>query len=321
MAHQHTEESLTHAYVAVGIGLVIASFAAVLIRLAQNAGMPSPLVAGGRLLLSFIILTPIVTRRYWTQIQQLKWHEAARACGAGFAIGVHFLLMVYSLENTSVLISQVIVNTSPLWVALLETFLLKADLPRGVYFGLMFTILGGGIIGAASMMASIPVNYLSIVELAPFAVTQAAKSPLLGAIFALFSAIGSASYLTLGRSVRARIALVPYVWIVYGVGAVVSMSVVALTHTPVLGHPTMAYFWLLLLTLGPQLIAHSSFNYAVAYLPATIVSVTTQVVTVAAAVIAFLLFAEIPGLFDALGSVIIGFGVLIAILSQRKKQK
>jgi drug/metabolite transporter (DMT)-like permease len=88
-----------------------------------------------------------------------------------------------------------------------------------------------------------------------------------------------------------------------------------------LGHPTMGYFWLLMLTLGPQLIAHTGFNYVVGYLPATLVSMSTLTVTVGATMIAFLLFSEVPTIWHILGSIIIIVGVAVAILGQNRARK
>jgi drug/metabolite transporter (DMT)-like permease len=113
--------------------------------------------------------------------------------------------------------------------------------------------------------------------------------------------------------------MIPYVWIVFGFGGIVGMGIVFATGTPVLGHPVEGYFWLLMLTLIPQLIGHSGFNYAVGFFSATFLSVTGQSLPIISSVLAFLTFGEVPGVAEILGSSIILTGVIIAILGRSKK--
>jgi drug/metabolite transporter (DMT)-like permease len=59
------------------------------------------------------------------------------------------------------------------------------------------------------------------------------------------------------------------------------------------------------------------FNYSLGFFPATIVSITTQSLTITAAVIAFFLFAEVPTWIEIGGSVVIMGGVMMAIVAKR----
>jgi drug/metabolite transporter (DMT)-like permease len=181
---------------------------------------------------------------------------------------------------------------------------LKEKLSREVWLGLLLTIIGGGVIAVASSAG-----------------TSGTENALMGNALALAGAIAGSIYITIGRSVRAKVSLFPYIWMVFSCGALVAIIFVLLTGTPITGHPPRSYFWLIMVTLIPQLIGHSGFNYALGYFSATLVSLTTQTLSITAAIAAFFIFAEVPTLTDIIGSSIIIGGVILAIISQQRKQK
>lgn len=297
-------DSLAHAYAVICVALIAATFAAIFMRLAHSAGIPSVMVAAGRLLFAHLILTPLVLRRYRTQLRRLSHLELLLITGAGLWIAVHFVFLAYSLEHLTVLVVTVVINTTPLWVALLERFFLKAQLPRLVWIGLIVALAGSAIISLGGDTSG----------------TTAPGDPTLGAVLAMLGAMAGSVYITIGRKVRAKVSLIPYVWMVFGVGALFGLGAMGITHTPLTGYSPEGYFWLLLLALGPQLIGHSGFNYALKYLSATLVSLSSLLLAVSTAVVAYWLFGEVPGGMDIIGSVIVGAGVALAIVGQRKKR-
>lgn len=294
---------VTKAYAAIGIGLITASFAAVLIRLAQDAGMPSLAIVAERLLLSWLILSVVVLSRHRDTIRHMRPRNMLLATLAGFWLAAHFSLMAVSLEYGSVLMAQTIVNTGPLWVALLEVFVLRYRLPKLVWVGLFIAMFGGSLIGFSSAGDA-----------------ASGSQPLLGAVLALSSALAGAGYFTIGRKVRAGVPLLPYIWFVYGGGALAMLIAVSFTGTSLVGYEPRAYLWILLLALGPQLVSHTSLNYALAYIPATITTISGQVISVTAAIAAFALFAEVPQPLEAVGSFVILAGVVLAILAQNRRR-
>lgn len=293
-----------NAYLAMGAGIVLAAFAAILIRLALDAGLPALLIAAGRLTLAALLLTPLVWMRYRHELARLRKRDILYAALAGIWIAVHFITLIYSLDNTSVLVSQAISNSGPLWVALMEVVFLRARLNRWVWLGLLIALVGGSLIALAGTGGAV----------------QIGANPALGNFLALLAAISGSAYLTLGRRTRNHISVIPYVWILYTVGAITASIVLLLTQTPILGYPLEGYFWLLLLTILVQLVAHTLFNFAVGYLPATIVSLIGPVVTVCAGIIAFLLFAEVPLTLEIIGSIVIVSGVITAVAGQRRRK-
>ena len=286
------------------VGVVAVSLAAIFIRLAQDAATPSLLIATGRLVLAAMILTPVVLRRphYLNQIRQLNRSELLLAVVSGVFLAIHFGTWVTSLEHTSVLISVVLVTTTPIWVAILEVAFLRTRLARHVIAGLVVAFIGGIVISVGSGEG----------------VEGGARGNLYGAFLAIVGAVTVAVYLVIGRRLRATLALTPYIWIVYGCAALVMCAVLLFTRTSVLGHDLVGYLWIVALALIPQLVGHSSFNYALAYLPATYVGIATQLEPVLSALAAAVVFAEIPTVGEVLGGLLIITGVSIAIFGRRR---
>ena len=238
-------------YLVLLAGLLAVSLGAIFARLAQDAGIPSLTIAAGRLTISALLLTPFALGRYHGLLRGLGGRDVVLAASAGLFLAVHFATWISSLEYTSVLISVVFVSTGPLWVALLEVVFLRARLNRLTMLGLSVAFAGGlGIALAGTGGADAP-------------------NPTLGAALALIGAVAFACYLVIGRSLRRKLPLLPYIWLVYSAAAVFLVALVLITQTPVTGFPAEGYFWILLMALFPQLIGHTSFNFALRCLPPT----------------------------------------------------
>jgi len=78
---------------------------------------------------------------------------------------------------------------------------------------------------------------------------------------------------------------------------------------PLWGYDTGFYGLCLLMAIGPQLLGHGSFNYALHYLPAALVGMLALLEPVGSSALAVVLFGEVPN-----GLAIAGMGiVLIAV--------
>ena len=284
-------------YGAVAVGLLAMSFASIFIRFAQNEGVPSLVIAMGRLTLAALLLTPVVLARHRGVLRLLRRGDLLLAAASGALLATHFATWILSLEYTSVLVSVVLVTTSSLWAALLEFFFLRVNLRPVVIAGLLLAIAGGVIIGLGGAGETAPGSH-----------------PVLGGALALTGALAMALYLVIGRTLCLRIGLLPYIWLVYGCAAMTLIAVVVLTATPVTGYTPQGYLWVALLGLAPQLIGHTSLNYALQYMSATYVSIATQMEPIGSALAAFLIFRERPAALQIVGSLVILAGVIVASL-------
>ncbi len=288
-------------YGALIIGIIAVSMAAIFINFAQREGVPSLVIAAGRVLIPALILTPIALRFHRDALKSLSRRDLLLAAFSGIFLGLHFACWILSLEYTSVLISVVFVGTGPLWVAILEFIFLRAKINRLIALGLGLALTGGLIIGVTGTE------------------TGSGSQLALGAGLALAGAMAFASYLVIGRKLRVKLPLVPYIWLVYSCTALSLLLMILITSTPVTGYPLSGFSWVVLTALIPQLIGHSSFNYTLRYLSATYVSIATQLEPIASAIMAFFVFQQIPTILQITGSFIVLAGVTLASIGQSKR--
>jgi drug/metabolite transporter (DMT)-like permease len=78
------------------------------------------------------------------------------------------------------------------------------------------------------------------------------------------------------------------------------------------GYRPATYGLFALMAIFPQLIGHSSYNWALGYLPAAFVAVAGISESIGAAILALAIFGELPGPLALLGSAFILAGILFA---------
>ncbi|MCC6612686.1 MAG: DMT family transporter [Anaerolineae bacterium] len=293
----------TQVYLVLLAGIIAVSFASIFIRYAQAEGVPSLVIAVGRLSVAALVVTPVVLSRHRAEIAGLGRREWLLIGISGLFLAIHFAAWVESLNLTQVLISVVIVSTGPIWVALLEATFLRARLSTGVIVGIIVAVVGGVIIGVPASGGMVDFSN---------------SQTLNGAFLALIGAVAVSVYVVIGRTLRPRMSIMPYIWLVYSVAALILLAVILVTRTSITGYSTTGYLWIVIMGLVPQLIGHSSFNYALAFLPATLVSIAAQVEPIGSALAAYVLFDEVPTELQIVGSAVLVVGVTIAVLGRGK---
>jgi drug/metabolite transporter (DMT)-like permease len=295
-------------------GVLAASTAAIFIRFAQAEGAASIVIAAARLTIASLILAPLALTRYRSDMKLLKRGEWMLALLSGFFLALHFATWITSLEFTSVASSVVLVTTTPLWVALLAPLVLRERITTYAIIGMILALAGGIVIGLSDACtwnagAVVCPPLRSFVEGKAF----------LGDCLALFGAWMAAGYILMGRKLRSKLSLVPYIFVVYGMAAAVLIVIMLGTGKSPLGLPALAYLWFLLLALIPQLIGHSTFNWALKYLPASFVSVTLLGEPIGSTVLAYIIFQETPGWVKIGGAVLILAGIWLAAMPEKRR--
>jgi drug/metabolite transporter (DMT)-like permease len=290
---------------AIAGGLVAFSSSSIMTRYAQ-AYAPSLVIAAFRLSLASAVLLPWMLLRYRPALRQLSRQHLMLGLLSGGFLALHFALWIKSLEYTTVASSLVLVATSPLFVALLSPLLLRETVSMPVRIGLALTLAGSVVVGlsdACSWQWG-----LACPALQEFAAERAFHGDLL----ALGGAAAGAGYFLIGRRLRPSMALIPYIGLVYGAAALLLAGSVAVGRLPAAGFPPIAYLWFALLAIVPQLLAHSTYNWALRYLPAAYVSVALLGEPVGSTILAYFLLGETPTLIKLGGGALILAGILIA---------
>jgi drug/metabolite transporter (DMT)-like permease len=294
------------------LGVLSSSTAAILIRFAQKDA-PSLVIAAYRLILASMILLPIVILYQREDLKQFNRSRFILAALAGVFLAIHFATWITSLEFTSVASSVVLVSTSPLFVSLFSPLFLGESIHRKLRNGLLLSLMGTIIVGLSD--ACYFENGLYCPSIEDFFTAQAIK----GDFLAVLGAISGAAYLLIGRRLRGKIALLSYVSVAYGFAAIVLMGIVLIMGLEITGYPSDTYLWFLLLALVPQIIGHSTINWALRYLPAAFVSVTLLGEPVASTIWAYLFLGETPSGLMFVGAIFVLLGIGIASQPQSKR--
>ncbi len=287
------------------IAILAVSTASIFIRFAQRDA-PSLVIAAYRLTLASLILAPVALTRHRAELRALTRSELSLALLSGIFLAVHFASWISSLEYTTVASSVVLVSTSPLWVALLSPLLLREPVTRYVVLGMVLATLGGTIIGLSEAC-----TWDGGLTCAPFEQFMQGRA-FWGNFLALVGAWAVTGYLLIGRRLRAGMSLVAYIFLVYGMAALVLIGIMFAFGASPFGYSPMTYLWLLLLALVPQLIGHSTYNWALRFLPAAFVAVTTLGEPIGSTILAYFLLDETPTLLTIIGGALILAGIYIA---------
>jgi drug/metabolite transporter (DMT)-like permease len=289
-------------------GVSVVSLAAIAIRLLQRPpiAMPASQIAAGRLGFAALILLPIALLRAGPELRRLGRRDVLLGIASGALLALHFDAWIASLDYTSVASSVALVSTNPLWVALLSLLLFGERPTPLALLGVLLAIGGSALIGFSDSGG-------------------AAGNALLGDALALVGALAVSGYFLIGRELRRRLSLLAYIWLVYTSAALILAGVALILHDGqgravaggAAGYPPLAYLLLLLLAIGPQLLGHSSFNWALRYLSATFITVALLGEPIGSALLALLIFGEWFAPLQLAGFALLLAGILLAAQGER----
>ena len=295
---------------AIPFGILAVSTASIFIRFAQADGAPSLVIAALRLTLASLILALLALWRYRAELRARTRFELGLALLSGFFLAIHFATWITSLEYTTVASSVVFVSTTPLWVAILSPLTIKEPISRPVIIGMGLALVGGAIVGLSDS-CTFGFGLNQGLQCPPFLEFVGGEA-FLGDLLALLGAFAAAGYLLVGRRLRDQMSLIPYIFVVYGMAAIVLLIVMFGAGQTPLGYPPQTYLWFLLLALVPQLLGHSTFNWALRYLPAAYVSITLLGEPIGSATLAYFFLDELPSGLMIFGAILILVGIYVA---------
>ena len=288
-------------------GILAVSTASIFIKLAQHEGAPSIVIAAARLTIASILLAPVALTRYRSELKMLTRREWVLALLSGLFLAIHFASWITSLQYTSVASSVVLVTTTPLWVALAAPLVLHERAGTATFVGLGLAFAGGAIVGLSDGC-----TWQAGGVHCPPLQTFFGGTAFLGDLLALVGAWMAAGYLLVGRKLRAKMALIPYIFIVYAMSAFALVVIMLGFGENPVGYTPSVYLWFILLALVPQLFGHSIFNWALKHVPASFVSVTLLGEPVGSTILAYFIFQEQPGWIKIGGAVLILAGIWMA---------
>lgn len=259
---------------------------------AKAANAPSLATAAYRLGLASLILVPWASISHRDQISRLTSEDWKNTILSGAALAVHFVAWISSLEYISIASCVVLVNTSPLWVALAAPFITGDRIDRKTAVAIALAVIGAVIIGWGDFSTG----------------PNAWK----GDGLALIGAVSLAIYLLLGRKIRAKVSLMPYVAVCYGSAAAFLWIALMFSSIPVTGFswPTWGAFWGM--AIIPQVLGHSAYNWALKWVNPAVVAVVLLGEPICSSMMAWGFFKEVPGPAIVVGGAFILSGIYMA---------
>lgn len=292
-------------YVILGAAVVIVSSAAIMIRFAQSEGVPSLSIAALRMALAALLLTPLAWARNAAEIRALSRRDVFLCIAAGVFLAAHFAAWISSLALTSVASSVALVTTNPIWIALASWLFLRERLRADLVLGIACALGGSALI------------FLSDSQSATRVSTATASAPLLGNLLALLGSLAVCGYLLIGRSLRSRLTLLPYIWLVYTSAALLLLLLALTTENPLSGFSGFAWLMLAGLAIGPQLLGHSAVNWALKYVSASFIAVVILGEPIGSALLAWFFFGEGFAALQLGGFTLLLIGIYLAAKNEK----
>ncbi len=272
------------------IGAVSISMASILIKLC--ADVPSLVIAFFRTGIVSLILLPIfVVQRKPYPVKLLLLSFLS-----GIGLALHFGFWISSLKYTSVASSLFVLSIYPFLVAIASHFFLKEKLTLKFALGALFTLIGIGIIFSFDLFSI---------------------SFTLGNFLSFLGALSLVLYFVPGREVRKEIPIIQFLFVVYSTATVFLLIGVRAGGYGFTGYKTTSYVYLLLLAIVSQGLGHSSFNWALKYVKAGLVSITTLVEPIGATILAWLFLGEVPGVARITGGLLVIVGIIVAWFDEK----
>ncbi len=267
--------------------MVAVSAAALFVRLAEEV---HPVVAGlWRTGAVGLMLAPTLVRdRQGLDLRALRW-----TVFGGLLLALHFWAWFESLHRTTVLRSTLFVCLTPLWTGAGEWVLGGSRPSHRFWLGICGAVFGVGWMASGGAEAGDGARWT-------------------GDLLAVVGGLMAAGYLLVGRTVRQTVAIGPYGAVVCLACAAWLLPVAGALDAPLTGFSSGAWWALVGLSLGPQLLGHIGFNYSVRYLPAFVVTAAVLLEPVGASVLGALVLGELPTRIEVMGALVVLVGVGVA---------
>jgi len=276
-------------YLIIGIGLLALSSASIFIRLADD--IPSIVIAVYRLTIAGVFLAGATLKKGESLYSFDASRENRLILLAGVALALHFVFWIESLKLTTIASSVALVYTLPIWTALFSRIFLKETLSQKQLIGVLSAVSGAAIIGFYGL--------------------NSGESSFIGNLLAVAGGFMMAVNLTIGRVLRRSKSTIAYSGSVYLVAAFVVFILTLVFSKPLTGYSNQMYILLIMIGIIPQLIGHTSFNWALKQRSATSVSVFMLGEPIGATLLGIFILSEIPVRGEIIGGLILLTGLYL----------
>ncbi len=283
------------------LSVTMVSSASILIRFSIS---PPLVIVFWRTLYGSIVMATIgFIRRDYTAYrgQQMK-----RTWGwlvlIGIVLSLHFSTWFTSLFMTTVAASVVLVNSSPIFTAILSTLILGEALRRRSWIGVGVAVTGA-ILLAWNDLSSVGAGALT------------------GDLLALLSAFFLAIYFIGGRRFAKGLPITVYTSVIYLVAAAATLPLCIAAGLDVLVFDPREILIFIALAIFPTALGHSVNNYLLTLVPAYVVSSAVLGEPIGATLLAVAFLGEVPAPLTLLGFGVILVGIALVLQDIVSKER
>lgn len=282
-------------YAALIIGVICISTSAVLVK---AASAPSGVIAFYRLFFTVLFMMPVFLYKYVGELKLITKKDWFFSIISGVFLAVHFILWFESLNYTSVASSTVLVTLQPLFSFAGSYFIFKEKFSGKAIISCLLAIIGSVMISWGDFRVSGMAFY--------------------GDVLALIACALVTAYMLFGQTVRQRLSLVTYTFVVYAICAGVLLGYVLLVGEPLYPYQTSTWIYFILLAVFPTLLGHSVFNWALKWISAATISMAILFEPVGAAILAYYFLQEKMLWTQVIGGIIVIGGILFFLMDDKK---
>ena len=287
------ENNKKMAYFALIVGIFAISTSAILIRWSSS----EPLVIGSyRQTFATFLFLPFLIKDRFKEVVSLKFKDIIELVVIGLILGAHFGFWISSVKATSVAASVLLGTCHIVYVSIIGWLIFGESLNKKGILGTLLALSGIIILFGGDLLQD-PGNFQ-------------------GNLLAFVSGILAGLYYLGGRKHRKKISLPTYAFIVYLSSAVAMWIIVLIKGLEYQKISNSEFQLFFLMALVPTLLGHTMQNWALAFLPAYVISITLLVEPIGSGILAWLIFDEIPSLGVLVGGIIVLYGVYIVASSE-----
>lgn len=282
-------------------GIISISFAAIFIRFCDD--VPSIMIATYRLSVASLVLGSFYIFKGNT-FGNIRRRDLLLCIAGGIFLALHFITWISSLKYTSVASSVVLVTTNPIFVGIFSFLILKEKQNLELVVGIILCFVGSVLIAVGDSGLT--------------GLTVADRNSFIGDVLALVGAVMASGYLIIGSKARETVDIMAYVTVVFSVSAAFLLATSLVLGISFTGYKSSSYMFMILLAIVPQLIGHTSINWALKHLKTSMVAITILGEPIGATILAYIFFHETVKSIQLIGMVFVFTAIIVA--SRRGKR-
>ena len=271
--------------------------AAIFIRFLTGVSVFS--IAFWRLVIASLIFVVIILASKksfsWSPIR----NDVGRVGVLGVLLGLHFILFVSAVLDTSIINATVLVNTTSIWSMIVSTLIFKLKPSRAALIGIIVSFLG--------------VMIITYGDAAPGTWTIQLK----GDLEAVLAAVLGAFYLSYGRETRQKSQIIPLMLTIY-VFSSLTVLIIGAGAAQSFAFPLQASQILVLVGLAilPTAVAHSFYFSSLSHLKSFETAAMALLEPIGAALLGLIVFTEAPKPIFVLGAALVLVGIVTVAIKE-----